>query len=94
MATQMCEACAELAADSRRRHPHDALVAVQRPARQFDGVDNRALRVAAFRCTRCGTGWTLCDNPGELFVSWVARAPGAGGTPPPRAGDVHLCRHE
>ncbi|MGO4157553.1 hypothetical protein [Cupriavidus sp. YAF13] len=74
-----CDHCLALAADSRRREPHERLVLKHTAPLVSQSAAGVPFSMLTFTCRECGTVWRLYDRANELFVSWVPdRALGRG----------------
>ncbi|EHP42585.1 hypothetical protein OR16_13069 [Cupriavidus basilensis OR16] len=74
-----CDHCLALAADSRRREPHDRLALKHTAPLVSQSAAGVPFSMLTFTCRECGTVWRLYDRANELFVSWVPdRALGRG----------------
>jgi len=66
-----CSHCLALAAEPRRREPHERLALRGTAPVAGQSEAGVAFSMLCFTCRECGTVWRLYDRPGELFVSWV-----------------------
>ncbi|CAG9182160.1 hypothetical protein [Cupriavidus respiraculi] len=75
-----CGHCVALAADARRREPHERLALRHTAPLVSQSAAGVPFSMLSFVCRECGTGWRLYDRANELFVSWVPeRAPAPPG---------------
>jgi len=83
-----CGHCLALAADPRRREPHERLALKHTAPLVSQSAAGVPFSMLTFTCRECGTTWRLYDRANELFVSWVPECalepaePGSG----PRGG--------
>ncbi|MGO4579916.1 hypothetical protein AB4Z48_28150 [Cupriavidus sp. 2TAF22] len=83
-----CGHCLALAADSRRREPHERLALKHTAPLVSQSAAGVPFSMLTFTCRECGTVWHLYDRANELFVSWVPECalvagPGTGGDASP-----------
>lgn len=75
-----CAHCLALAADARRREPHERLALKHTAPLVSASAAGVPFSMLTFECRECGTTWRLYDRANELFVSWVPQwRPGALG---------------
>ncbi|WP_338018980.1 hypothetical protein [Cupriavidus gilardii] len=75
-----CAHCLALAADARRREPHERLALKHTAPLVSESAAGVPFSMLTFECRECGTTWRLYDRANELFVSWVPQwRPGALG---------------
>jgi hypothetical protein len=72
-----CAHCLALAADARRREPHERLALKHTAPLVTQSAAGVPFSMLSFVCRECGTGWRLYDRANELFVSWVPERPAA-----------------
>lgn len=70
-ASPPCDLCVSLAADSRRREPHERLVLPHTAPLVSESAAGIPYSMLTFHCRECGTVWRLYDRANELFVSWA-----------------------
>ncbi|MDF3838574.1 hypothetical protein P3W85_37420 [Cupriavidus basilensis] len=70
-----CDHCLALAADSRRREPHERLALKHTAPLVSQSAAGVPFSMLTFTCRECGTVWRLYDRANELFVSWVPDRP-------------------
>lgn len=75
----VCRHCADLAADARRREPHERLALRHNVPLVSESAAGVPFSMMTFQCRECGTLWRLYDRANELFVSWVPQWPSHGG---------------
>ncbi|WP_420995261.1 hypothetical protein ACKI2N_000680 [Cupriavidus sp. 30B13] len=66
-----CGHCLALAADARRREPHERLALKHTAPLVSQSAAGVPFSMLTFTCRECGTVWRLYDRANELFVSWV-----------------------
>ncbi|WP_390884856.1 hypothetical protein [Cupriavidus gilardii] len=66
-----CDHCLALAADMRRREPHERLALKHTAPLVSQSAAGVPFSMLTFECRECGTVWRLYDRANELFVSWV-----------------------
>lgn len=77
---QACDHCRALAADARRREPHERLTLKHNAPLVSQSAAGVPFSMMTFQCRECATVWRLYDRANELFVSWVPQWQ----LPPPR----------